>query len=69
MKVTELSVEQLRALIEDMIEEKLQEYLGDPDEGLELREEIIQRLKAHQTSRKSRIPMQQVAERHGFKLE
>ncbi len=65
IKVKGLTVEQLKALIEDTIETKLQEYLGDPDEGLELREEIIQRLKAHKAVRKARIPMEQVTRKHG----
>ena len=69
MKIKELSVEQLKALIEDTVEEKLQEYLGDPDEGLGLREEMIQKLKAHRTARKARIPMEQVAQRHGLELK
>ena len=69
MKVKELTVEQLKALIEEAVEEKLQEILGDPDEGLELREEVIQRLKAHQTSRIARVPMDQVVKRHGLELK
>ena len=69
MKVKELSVEQLKALIEETIEEKLQEYLGDPDEGLELRAEVIQKLKAHKVSRKARIPMEQVTKRYGLELK
>ena len=69
MKVKELSVEQLKTLIEDTVEERLQEYLGDPDEGLEIREEIIQRLKAYKESRKPRIPMEQVAKKHGIELK
>jgi ethanolamine ammonia-lyase small subunit len=69
MKLKELTEEQLKALIEDTIEAKLQEYLGDPDEGLELREEVIQRLKAHKASKKPRIPMEQVAEKHGIAVK
>ncbi len=69
MKVKELTVEQLKALIEETIEEKLQEILGDPDEGLELKEEVIQRLKAHKAFKKARIPMEQVARRHGLELK
>ncbi len=69
MKIKELSVEQLKALIEDTIEAKLEEYLGDPDEGLELKEEVIQRLKAHKAFKKARIPMEQVARRHGLDLK
>jgi len=44
MKVKDLSVEQLKSLVEQAVEEKLEELLGDPDVGLELREEIKQRL-------------------------
>ncbi len=68
MKVKELTVEQLKALIEEMVEAKLEEYLGDPDEGLELKEEVIQRLKAHEALKKPRIPMEQVAKKHGLKF-
>jgi hypothetical protein len=40
----ELSIEELKALIEEVVEEKLREMLGDPDEGLALRPEIQERL-------------------------
>ena len=46
MKVKELSVEQLKALIEDTVEEKLQSYLGDQDKGLEVKPELLKELKA-----------------------
>ncbi len=42
--VAEMSKEELRNLIETIVEEKLVELLGDPDEGLILREEIRKRL-------------------------
>ena len=45
MKVKELSVEQLKALIQEAVEEKLQEILGDPDQGLEVKEDVRERLK------------------------
>jgi len=44
MKVKDLSVEELKSLIEEAIEEKLDEILGEPDLGLELREEVKERL-------------------------
>lgn len=66
MKLKELTVEQLKALIENTVEAKLQEYLGDPDEGLELREEIKARLRdslaAVERGEKG-IPMEQVAKK------
>jgi hypothetical protein len=42
--VRELSVEELKALIGEVVEEKLREMLGDPDEGLALRPDIQERL-------------------------
>lgn len=69
MKVKELTVEQLKTLIEDTVEERLQEYLGDPDEGLEIREEIIQKLKAQKESKIPRISMELVAKKYGIELK
>ncbi|MBC7099395.1 hypothetical protein H5T52_09810 [Candidatus Bipolaricaulota bacterium] len=45
MEVKDLSKEELKALIREAVEEVLVELLGDPDEGLELRPEIRERLK------------------------
>lgn len=45
MKVKDLSVNQFKALIEEVVEEKLQEILGDPDVGFELRDEVKERLR------------------------
>ena len=44
MKVGDLTPEQLKVLIQEAVEEKLREMLGDPDEGLELRGEVKRRL-------------------------
>ena len=41
--VSELSIDELKALIEAVVEEKLQEMLRDPDEGLPLRPEVEKR--------------------------
>jgi hypothetical protein len=45
MKVKDLSSEELKALVQEAVEEVLLELLGDPDQGLELREEVQERLK------------------------
>jgi hypothetical protein len=45
MKVAELTEEQLRAIISEVVEEKLKKLL-DPDYGLELREDFVSRLEA-----------------------
>ena len=69
MKVKELTVEELRALIEEAIEQKLQEIIGDPDAGLELREEVKERLRsslaAAQRGEKG-VPVEEVAARAGL---
>jgi hypothetical protein len=42
--VRELSLEELEALIGEVVEEKLREMLGDPCEGLTLRPDIQERV-------------------------
>lgn len=43
--VADLTPAELRELIEAAVDEKLVEFFGDPDEGLELRPEVVERLK------------------------
>jgi hypothetical protein len=69
VKVKELTVEQLKTLIDDTVEERLQEYLGDPDEGLGIKEEVIRKLKAQRESNMPKISLEQVAKRHGIELK
>jgi hypothetical protein len=42
--ISDLTVDELRNLIREVVAQTLLELLGDPDEGLELREEIQDRL-------------------------
>lgn len=42
--VGEMSLAELRDLIDYLLDQKLRELLGDPDEGWQLREEIVNRL-------------------------
>lgn len=63
MKVKDLSREELKALVQDAVEEALVELLGDPDYGLELRKEVQERLQ-HSLKRQGeeqRIPAEEVA--------
>ena len=43
-KVKDLSREELKALIQDAVEEALTGLVGDPDRGLELRAKVQERL-------------------------
>jgi len=40
-----MTIDQLKGLIRETVEEKLEEMLGDPDWGLELKDEVHERLK------------------------
>lgn len=69
MKVKDLTVEQLKALVQEAGEEKLAEMVGDLDAGLELRDEVKERLRhslaAMQRGEKG-IPVDQVASKAGL---
>jgi len=66
--VRDLSIEELRALIADVVEETLRDLVGDPDAGLELRPEVRERLlKTLSQPRESRrtVPVSEVARQIG----
>lgn len=54
--VAEMTVDELRSLIENIIEDKLAELVRDPDQGLELREEFKQRLRRSLEAEKQGVP-------------
>lgn len=51
--------------LENLIEQKILEILGDPDTSLDLREEFKEELKAQLAKRLKRIPHQEVMKRFG----
>lgn len=67
MKVKDLSREELRTLVKDAVEDALVGLFGDPDYGLELRPEVIDRLQhsLKQVKGEERIPAEEVAKRVG----
>jgi hypothetical protein len=46
--VGQLTTDELKEIIGSVLEEKLKELLGDPDDGLEMRREIQERLLSQQ---------------------
>jgi hypothetical protein len=62
MKVTELTTDELKKLIKEAVDEKFREILFDPDDRLELRDEVKQKLKASIASKK-RISLEEVKKR------
>ena len=67
--VKDLSVEELKALIGEVVEEKFREILTDPDAGLALRPEIRERLLRDLEDPRiegESIPATEVARRRGL---
>jgi len=60
-KVKDLTIDEL----EYLVEQKILEVLGDPDSGLELREEFKQELKRRLENPSRRISHQEVVSRVG----
>jgi Mn-dependent DtxR family transcriptional regulator len=73
LKLDKETMDQLTALIDkivqDKVEEKLEELLNDPDEGLEVKQEIIENLRLQKISKNKRIPFAEIAKEYGFKLQ
>ena len=64
-KVKELSLEELKTFINDAVDMRLEERLGDPDVGLEVKPEVIEAIKKSRKSRAT-IPAQEAAKRLGL---
>ncbi len=45
-KVADLTVDEFRALVQEIVAHALSEMLGDPDEGAELREDFAEELRS-----------------------
>jgi hypothetical protein len=65
----DLSIEELKALIGEVVEEKFREILVDPDAGLALRPEVRERLQSdleQPQQEEENIPAAEVARRRGL---
>jgi hypothetical protein len=62
MKVADLTVEELRELISNVVHEELRVLMADPDKDLELTDEIQTRLQSSLTS-SDRISFEEVQRR------
>ena len=66
MKLSDLSLEELRELVKRIVDDRLRELLGDPDLGMEMGEAIRARLKQSLTS-SARVTGEEVAEKLGLR--
>ena len=69
VKVSELTVEELRTIVQETVRETLLEIL-DPDQGLEVRKQLIEELhdsiEKVKSGKESLIPAEEVARRLGL---
>lgn len=65
MKVADLTLEELKNILREVIEEEFKEFFLDPDFGLELTEGIEKRLSDSLAS-KERITFEEVKKRMGL---
>ena len=68
-KVADLTINEFRELVQEVVIQTLSEMMGDPDEGLELRDDFVEELKqslANVEAGGKTIPAQKVAERLGL---
>jgi len=65
-KVKELSLEDLKNFIDKTVDMRLQEHFGDPDVGLEVNQEVIQRIRKSRRN-KQYISAEELAKRLGLK--
>ncbi len=67
--VADLTVQEFRELVREVVVQTILELLSDPDEGLELRDEFAQELErslAYVESGGETLPVQKVAARLGL---
>ena len=68
-KVADLTINEFRELIQEVVIQTLSEMMSDPDEGLELRDDFVEELKqslANVEAGGKTVPAQKVAERLGL---
>jgi hypothetical protein len=64
-KVKELSLEELKIFIDETVDSRLEERLGDPDVGLDVKPEIITAIRKSRKS-KTTISMEDAAKHLGL---
>lgn len=66
MKLSDLTLEELRTLVSGLVDDRLRELLGDPDLGMELGEATRARLRQSLSSTE-RLSGEDLAERLGLR--
>lgn len=68
-KVADLTIDEFRELVQEVVIQTISEMMSDPDEGLEVRDDFVEELKqslADIEAGGKTVPAQKVAERLGL---
>ncbi len=68
-KIADLTIDEFRELVREVVIQTLSEMLGDPDEGLELHDDFAKELQRSLAAVKAggkTVPVEEVAERLGL---
>lgn len=66
MNLSSLTPQQLKELVQGLVDDRLRELIGDPDLGLQVSDELRARLKSSLSTR-SRVSGEEVAEKLGLR--
>ena len=66
MRLSDLTLEELKELVKGLVDDRLRELLGDPDLGMEMGEAVRARLKQSLAS-SARVTGEEVAEKLGLR--
>ncbi|WP_447977102.1 hypothetical protein [Candidatus Nitrospira bockiana] len=66
MKISDLSLDELKELVKGLVDDRLRDLLGDPDLGLPLSETLRARLKRSLAS-ETRVTGEEVADKLGLR--
>ena len=64
--MTRAQLQRIRPLVEEIVEEKIKELLGDPDSGLSVKENVIHRLRKSLHSKTPTISADKIAKKLGL---
>ena len=65
-RLRDLSLEELKTFIDETVDKRLDERFGDPDVGLEIKPEVIKKIRISRRT-KITIPANEVAQHLGLK--
>ena len=66
MNISDLSLDELKELVKGLVDDRIRDLVGDPDLGLQLRDDVRTRLKQSLSSEK-RVTGEAMAEQLGLR--